>query len=94
LAVFPELRQLKEGFFYHGSMVVRNNRFLAAERPLISMMSVAEAVVENNRFESDDSYEFNHKSRDGYFFTDRNSPKAAFLHCGKVVLQNNPGFDC
>lgn len=94
LAVFPELRSLQENFYYHGEIIVRNNRFRAAKRQLVSMMSVSKAVVENNTFESDDTYEFKFLSKDGYFFTDENSPMAAFLHCGEIKLDNNTNFDC
>ncbi|MBO5689823.1 MAG: right-handed parallel beta-helix repeat-containing protein, partial [Lentisphaeria bacterium] len=93
LAVFPELRQLEDGFYYHGSITVRNNRFRADKRCLISMLSVAEATVEGNCFEYDTAYPFIHRGKSGYFFTDDHSPMAAFLHCGKITLGDNPGFE-
>lgn len=92
LAVFPELDELEAGFFYHGTIEVRNNHFRNAIRPLISMMSVAEAVVENNTFIPDATYPFDPDVEAGYSFTDRNSPTAAFRHCGKIIEENNSGF--
>lgn len=92
VAVFPELKKLTENFFYHGRIVVRNNHFRDAERPLISMKSVAEAEVTGNVFELDSSRQFSFVTKAGYFFTDETSPMAAFLHCGKIKLLDNPGF--
>ena len=94
LTVFPELRELEKDFYYHGSITVRNNRFRADKRCLISMLSVAEAAVEGNTFEYDSTYPFIHRGKTGYFFTDNNSPMAAFKHCGKVTVGDNPGFEC
>ena len=89
LAVFPELASLKEGYFYHGKISVLNNRFRAAGRPLVSIMSAAEAEVAGNTYEADESYIFNPRTEAGYFFTTADSPKAAFCHCGKIIDKNN-----
>ncbi|MBO4647693.1 MAG: hypothetical protein J5806_06005 [Lentisphaeria bacterium] len=92
LAVFPELTALPDGYYYHGSIKVRNNRFRSAERPLVSMMSVAEAEVTGNVFEPDTTYRFIPRTSGGYYFTTKDSPAAAFLHCGKIMDENNSGF--
>ncbi|MBE6356825.1 MAG: hypothetical protein E7058_06890 [Lentisphaerae bacterium] len=92
LAVFPELASLKENYFYHGKITVKNNRFRSAERPLVSIMSAAEAVVCGNTYDADDTYVFNPRTEAGYFFTAADSPMAAFCHCGKVTDENNSGF--
>jgi len=68
---------------------VKNNRFRAAERPLVSIMSAAKAEVSGNVFEADGTYPFIPHSKAGYFFTDGNSPAAAFLHCGIVKNAEN-----
>ena len=92
LAVFPELATLAGGYFYHGTIKVKNNRFRSASRPLVSMMSVENAVVENNVFTLDETYPFAPGSDSGYFFTDTASPAAAFLHCGRICDENNTNF--
>ena len=81
LAIFPELASLADGYYYHGTIRVINNRFRSAERPLVSMMSVAEAEVRGNLFEPDASYPFIPRRNPGYHFTTGDSPTAAFLHC-------------
>ena len=91
VAVFPELNVLEEGFYYHGTIEVKNNTFISALRPQVSMMSVCNAVVTGNTFTLDDSYVFAPAMASGYFFTDENSPMAAFLHCENIVY-DNPGF--
>ena len=85
LAVFPELASLAESYYYHGRIEVKNNRFRAADRPLVSIMSAAEAEVCGNVSESDDTYPFFPHETAGYHFTTADSPKAAFLHCGRIV---------
>ena len=92
LAVFPELAALTDGYYYHGAVRVKNNRFRSAERPLVSMMSVAEAEVTGNVFEADTSYPFIPRRNAGYHFTAADSPMAAFLHCGKITDGDNSGF--
>ncbi|MBR4664121.1 MAG: hypothetical protein IKO93_09630 [Lentisphaeria bacterium] len=92
LAVFPELASLAENYYYHGRIEVKNNRFRAAERPLVSIMSAAEAEVTGNVFEADGTYPFVPHSKTGYFFTDGDSPAAAFRHCGTVRETDNSGF--
>ena len=92
LAVFPELASLAENSYYHGRIEVKSNRFRAADRPLVSIMSAAEAEVSGNVYEADGTYPFIPHSQAGYFFTDGNSPAAAFLHCGNVKCAGNPGF--
>ena len=92
LAVFPELRSLQEGFCYHGEIVVRNNHFRAWQQTLVSMMSVSKAEVSGNTFEADERYRHEFRTQAGYFFTDKSSPAAAFLHCGEVKVENNAGF--
>jgi hypothetical protein len=92
LAVFPELASLAENYYYHGRIEVKNNRFRAAERPLVSIMSAAEAEVSGNVFEADGTYPFIPHSKAGYFFTDANSPAATFRHCGTVRETDNSGF--
>ena len=91
-AVFPELDELADGFHYHGSITVKNNLFRNSSRPLVSMMSVKNAVVKNNKFELDETYTFIHQDKTGYYFTTPDSPAAAFLHCQSVVDENNQGF--
>ena len=92
LAVFPELASLAENYYYHGRIEVKNNRFRAADRPLVSIMSAAEAEVSGNVFEADGTYPFIPHSKAGYFFTDADSPAAAFRHCGTVRETDNSGF--
>ena len=92
LAVFPELASLAENYYYHGRIEVKNNRFRAADRPLVSIMSAAEADVSGNVLEADGTYPFIPHSKAGYFFTDADSPAAAFLHCGTVRETDNSGF--
>lgn len=92
LAVFSELAALTDGYYYHGTIRVRNNRFRSAVRPLVSMMSVAEAEVTGNVFEEDDRYPFVPRKEPGYYFTSADSPMAAFLHCGRITDENNTGF--
>ncbi len=92
LAVFPELRSLKEDFCYHNHICVRNNRFRSRRKTLISMMSVEHAEVKNNCFEEDQTYTLAYETKAGYFFTDENSPMAAFLHCSRIECENNCGF--
>ena len=92
LAVFPELASLAEKYYYHGRIQVKNNRFRASEGPLVSVMSAAEAAVSGNVFEADGTYPFIPHSKAGYFFTDGNSPAAAFRHCGTVRETDNSGF--
>ena len=92
LAVFPELRSLQDGFWYHGNIVVRNNHFRSWEQTLISMMSVRKAEVAGNTFERDECYQREFRTTDGFFFTDKDSPTAAFLHCKEVCVEKNTGF--
>jgi hypothetical protein len=89
LAVFPELASLAEGYYYHGSIKVKKNRFRASEGPLVSMMSAAEAEVTGNMFEADSTYPFFLREEAGYHFTTEDSPKAAFLHCGRIVYDGS-----
>ena len=89
LAVFPELASLAEGYYYHGSIKVKNNRFRASEGPLVSMMSVDDAEVTGNVFEADGTYPFFPRENAGYHFTTAESPKAAFLHCGRIVYDGS-----
>lgn len=91
LAVFPELDVLEDDFYYHGTIEVKNNTFISSPRPQVSMMSVRNAVVTGNTFKLDDSYGFAPAAYSGYYFTDENSPMAAFLHCENIV-DDNPGF--
>ena len=93
LAVFPELRQLADGFYYHNAVTVRNNRFKGSKKPQISMMSVKTASVYGNSFELDETYQFIFDERAGYHFTDENSPMISFCHCGKVEEHSNKNFD-
>ncbi len=92
LAVFPELNMLEENYFYHGLIQVKNNRFLSAVRPQISIMSAAVAEVSGNEFIADNRYTFVPNPDAGYCFTDASSPMAAFCHCGTVKEENNCGF--
>jgi len=92
LAVFPELDELEDGFYYHGTIEVKNNRFSGALRPLISIMSADNAIVENNVFTLDETYPFAPENDSGYFFTTPDSPAAAFLHCGRICDENNTNF--
>ena len=92
LAVFPELTSLTEGYYYHGSIKVKNNCFIAARRPLVSMMSVADAEVTGNEYRADDTYPFVPRQTPGYHFTSADSPTASFLHCGRITDENNIGF--
>ena len=92
LAVFPELPSLADGYFYHGTIRVKGNRFLSAERPLISILSAAEAEVTENCFEPDDRYPFIPHPEAGYNFTTPKSPMASFLHCGIIRDTENSGF--
>ena len=93
LAVFPELAELTEGYFYHGAIRILNNTFRAPVRPLISVMSAAEAEVTGNRLESNDRYPFVPRSVPGWYFTNADSPAISFLHCGKIIERDNAGFD-
>lgn len=88
LAVFPELETLQEGFFYHGSIQVKNNLFRSARRPLISILSAAEVTVSDNLFQLDDTYPFRWRNEDGYHFTTPDSPPIALKHCGSVHCQD------
>ena len=92
LAVFPELPSLADGYFYHGTIRVKGHRFLSAERPLISILSAAEAEVTENCFEPDDRYPFIPHPEAGYNFTTHKSPMASFLHCGIIRDTENSGF--
>lgn len=93
VTVFPELRTLADDFYYHGRISVRNNRFRADKRPLICMLSVAEAEVEDNIFEYDTAYPVSIDGPAGYsFVTAKDAPMASFKHCGNVALGDNPGF--
>lgn len=92
LAVFPELATLAENYFYHGTIKVKNNRFRSAPRPLISIMSADNAIVENNVFTLDETYPFAPGNDSGHFFTTPDSPAAAFLHCGRICDENNTNF--
>ena len=56
------------------------------------MMSVSKAEVSGNTFEADERYRHEFRTQAGYFFTDKSSPAAAFLHCGEVKVENNAGF--
>ncbi len=93
LAVFPELSTLAENYFYHGSIIVKNNRFRSAHRPLISVMSANEVEISGNSFELDTEYTFIPNPNAGYCFTTPDSPQAATCHCGKVRICDNPGFE-
>ena len=84
LSIFPELSVMPDDFYYHGRIEVLNNHFIAAPRTLISMRSVREVVCRNNSAEESNIYKFDYKVKRAYFFTDENSPVAAFDHCGKV----------
>ena len=84
VAVFPELDELADDFYYHGRIEVRNNHFRSAPRPLVSMKSVKSAVVVGNSWEADDRYRFIPKTIPGYHFATADSPRAAFLHCKEV----------
>lgn len=84
VAVFPELNDLTDDFYYHGKIEIRNNRFRSAPRSLISMKSVDHAVVTGNTWEADETYRVLPKRNPGYFFTTEDSPRAAFLHCREV----------
>ena len=53
------------------------------------MMSAAEAEVTGNMFEADSTYPFFLREEAGYHFTTEDSPKAAFLHCGRIVYDGS-----
>ena len=89
LAVFPELDKLAEDFYYHDSITVRNNRFRAARRTLISVMSTREVNVSDNEWELDERYPFVPRQEAGYHFTTADSPTVAILHCRKVISSSN-----
>ena len=92
VAVFPELQKLEPDFYYHGRIAVLNNRFISSRRPQVAMTSVREAEVKGNCFIPDDRYPYDPPEIQVYSFTDRNSPCAAFRHCGKITCSGNEGF--
>ncbi len=93
IAVFPELQKLETDFFYHGAITVSNNRFRSVRRPLVSMLSVREAILAGNVFEEDASCSFDPPAGAAYSFAKKSDPWAVFCHCGKTVLKDNPGMD-
>lgn len=92
ICVFPEIVEKTDDFCYHGTIIIRNNSFISSLRPLISMLSVENAVVVDNDFTLDNTYRFAPKSNDGYFFTTLSSPRVNFRNCGKTEVDGNKGF--
>ncbi len=88
LTVFPELSAMPEGFFYHGTISVENNIFISAERPLISMKSVAEVICRGNVLQKDDTYKTVLPSVQGYYFAIPEGGLAGFEHCGKTDISD------
>jgi len=93
VSVYPELRKLEEGFFYHGDFSVCNNRFRSAPRPLVALLSVAKAELKDNSFEVSSLYPFDPPGPCGYSFAEADDPWAVFRHCGAVTEENNTGVD-
>ena len=75
---------MPENFFYHGTIEVIDNQFIAADRPLIAMRSVRKAVCRGNRVTRSELYAFELPQTVGYHFTDGNAEITAFQHCGEI----------
>ena len=84
VSVYPELGSMPENFFYHGTIEVIDNQFIAADRPLIAMRSVRKAVCRGNRVTRSELYAFELPQTVGYHFTDGNAEITAFQHCGEI----------
>ena len=92
ICIFPEIAKETPGFRYHGTIVVKSNHFISAPRPLISMLSVENATVCDNKLTLDATYKFSPKNKDGYYFTTPDSPAVNFRNCGKTSVDGNKGF--
>jgi hypothetical protein len=84
VSVYPELDKMPENFFYHGTVEVVDNHFVAADRPLIAMRSVRKAVCRGNTVEKSTLYRFERPRDAGYHFTDELAEITAFQHCGEI----------
>ena len=93
VTIFPELEKLEDGFFYHGEIQIRNNRFRSSIRTQILMLSVKQVVLRDNRFEEDSSYPFDPPLESSYSFAAENLPWAVFKHCNLVIKENNKFFE-
>ncbi len=86
VSILPEIDLLPENFYYHGEITVSNNRFIAEERPLVSMKSVRKAVCYGNEYTVDHTYPFEPDDCPGYYFTSpEDREKYVFLHCGEIT---------
>ncbi len=93
VCVFPEIAVETPGFFYHGRIALRGNRFIAAKRPLLSFRSVETVEIVGNQGIEDTTYPFAPQGNAGYFFTTPNSPAVNFRDCGKTTVEGNRFFE-
>jgi len=93
VAIFPELQKLEEGFFYHGTVTVKDNNFISNLRPQVSLLSVTKAKIAGNRFQFDDAYPFDPPGTGAYSFATKDSPWLLVKHCGNVKDHDNLGFE-
>ena len=89
VGVFPEIRRQEPGFYYHRNITVKHNVFRSSFRNVVSMRSVANAVVEDNEFIRDETYTFMEGEPTGYFFSGPVPSQVVFMDCGHCVDSGN-----
>ena len=92
ISIFPEIHKFEKDFYYHGTFVIKNNKFISTKRCQIALTSVTEAIISENCFCADDVYPFDPPGVAAYSYTTKDSPCVAHRYCKNIVCQNNQGF--
>ena len=92
VSVYPDIHEIKKNFYYHGTIQIRNNRFISQKRPQIAVFSAEEVIIRNNDMKINDLYPFDPPEKKIYSFAKKDSPCTIFQQVKNVISEDNIGF--
>ena len=92
VSVYPDISRCRKGFYYHGKIIIRNNKFISQKRPQIAVFSAEEVCIDDNSFEYNDLYPFDPPPQKVYSFAKKSSACTIFKQVKDVIQENNTGI--
>ena len=91
VSVYPDISRCRKNFYYHGTVIVRNNIFISQKRPQIAVFSAEEVRIDGNSFEYNNLYPFDPPPQKVYSFAKKSSGCTIFKQVKNVIIENNAG---
>lgn len=92
VSIYPDISRCRRNFYYHGTIIVRNNCFISQKRPQIAVFSAEEVCIDGNSFEYNDLYPFDPPPQKVYSFAKKSSSCTIFKQVKDVIIGNNTGI--